>query len=190
MSSVVPSTFPRVLADVPTRHRCDICVRNLASASAKATHNLSVSHIMRCCKMLGWPTAMCVLCRCFAVLPLEEHICTEMHVAKLLQFPHYNGPALQIVAYPYGLFTESQRLQLSHSDEYVVVYTNHVRLHHELFADYRLAHVETEIADLYAEYRLALEQVEYQHSADWPTSPELSEADSDDEKQFHTPVRD
>ena len=193
MSSEIPDTFPRVLSDASIRHRCYICMRSLASAAEKDAHDRTEPHIMRCCKMMGWPTAMCILCRCFALLPVEEHVCTELHMVKLLQFPHYNGPALQVVAYPYGLFTESQRLQLAHSDEYVVVYTNHVRLHYELFDDYRRAHVETEIDDLYAEYRMALEQIEYQHSADWPsspTSPELSSSDSEDENLCNTPAHD
>ena len=194
MSSVNPGTSPIVPTGVPPRHRCHICMRNMASATAKAAHDLTEHHIMRCCKMKGWPTAMCVLCHCFALLPVEDHICTELHVAKCLQFPHYNGPAIQIVAYPRGLYTESQRQQLTHSDAYVVVYTNHIRLHHELFADYHQAHVEAGIDELYAEFRMALEQVEHQHSqtADWLdiTSPELSTSESEDESQFHTPVRD
>ena len=79
---------------------------------------------------------------------MHRAACGQTIAVPTLQWPRSTGRRVS-----FRLFTENQRLQLSHSDDYMAVYTNHVRLHHELFADYRLAHIETEIADLYAEYR-------------------------------------
>ena len=151
-------------------YHCSICLVNVISQEALDEHYVGEHHIMRSLKLYGLPIAMCFLCRRFATLSEDEHIAKHQHQIAAAKYPHFTGSPLRVIAHPTGMYTDAQRAQLFFNDEYLAVYTEHVRLHHNLFSVFQRAHAEAILAEI------ALNE---------PPSPELSS--TDEELQFFTP---